>query len=91
MIPHYELDTLPDPGWPRLFAVSQHGRQEIPRAEWGHRIIDAVHYAACSGYTRSRQVGDGLLWLEKSIPYPGTSSRVESMLAHALKREGVSA
>ncbi len=89
MLPYYELDMLPDAGWARLFAVSQDGRQELSRAQWGNRIIDAVHYAASSGYTKSRQVSVGLLRFEKPIPYPGTSSRVESMLAHALKREGV--
>ena len=64
-LPRYELDTLPDVAWPRLYVV--HGLQgevirvELSRALWGHCIADAEKYCRQSGYTAKRQLADGLV------------------------------
>ena len=85
MLPRYELDTLPDPGWPRLFAVSTDGRQELPRSLWGHCIAHARQYAGRQGYTQVRTMAHGITMYVKPVPYPGSGPRLDSCLAHALK------
>ncbi len=84
MLPRYELDTLPDSAWPRLYAVSQFGRQEISRSLWGHAIIHAGDYARRQGFTVSTDKGNGLVFFTRPIPYPSVARRVDVALAQAI-------
>lgn len=66
--PHYELWTVPDPGWPRLYAVTADGeRMELNRQLWGSTICEGIRYAKAGGFTReSGRVVDGVISF-----YPG--------------------
>ncbi len=76
MIPRYELDTLPDPAWPRLYTVSQFGRSELSRSIWGCTILEARNYIKASGYTVETQQGDGLWAFTRPIVNPNSSVSV---------------
>ena len=60
-VPHYELDTLPDVSWPRLYAITQADvRVELSRAIWGYDFAQGERYCRGSGFTEKRKLDDGL-------------------------------